>query len=78
MTRSGSTSIPELQQVLLAKNINAVLGGPIVAPWEVNELPDTTIEAILSILRTPAIQHQRAEVEHTLANWRNAHPHYRK
>lgn len=41
----GRTSDPIYGSILLAANINRRLGGAVVTPWDVDELPDEYLDA---------------------------------
>ena len=43
--KTGTIYDDIIGQVVLARMINIACGGPIVAPWEVNQLPDEWIDA---------------------------------
>lgn len=40
------TDDPRLGAILLARKINDVCGGAVVAPWDVYELPDEWLDAL--------------------------------
>lgn len=68
-----------LTNAILARRLNLALGGPFVAPWDVPELDDTTIEVALSMNeRLPGMQRGRAKVEALFAAFRAKHETYRK
>ena len=39
------TDNPYFSSILLAQKINALSGGAVIAPWDVNELPDDWLDA---------------------------------
>ena len=41
----SGTDDPLLARIILARTINSVCGGAVVAPWNVYELPDEWIDA---------------------------------
>lgn len=50
--------------ILQAQAINQVLGGLVVMPWEVEELPDEWIDALrMFAVDLPKMERQRKEVE---------------
>ncbi len=74
---TGSTTYPPLVRILQARQINAALGGPFVAPWELDELPDVEIDAILSLQQdTSMAREANARIEARKAQIRAAHPTY--
>ena len=44
--KTGTIYDDMVARVALARTINLTCGGPIVTPWNVNELPDEIIDAI--------------------------------
>lgn len=62
----------------MARKINGALGGPFVAPWEVDELPEDWIDAVLGLTdRLPKMQQGRRQVEKKLEELRKRHPNYK-
>lgn len=45
------TDDPRLSAILLARQVNELCGGAVVAPWDVNELPDEWLDALSGIGR---------------------------
>ncbi len=45
------TDDPYFAAILLARQINDLCGGGIIAPWEVNELSDEWLDALTGISR---------------------------
>jgi Zn-dependent protease with chaperone function len=75
---SGTRWAP-LSDWLIAERINKAVGGALVGPWDVKDLPDDIIEIAFGIVDTyPTISKQRAAVEKHLENWRSSHPTYKK
>lgn len=74
----GATDEPLLADALLARRINLALGGAVVGPWDVGQLPDDVIEGILSIERIGTMQAGRQKIEASMQAWRENHPNYRK
>lgn len=68
-----------MRRVLVAQRINRTLGGAFVGPWDVDDLDDGTIEAILSVgsdLETLRRAHR--QIENAFERARKRHPTYRK
>lgn len=78
LSRSRMTNEVLLKDVLLAKRINQVMGGVLVGPWDIRDLPDDTIDSILSLEQLGSYQAGRQKVESVLDHWRNSHPNYRR
>jgi hypothetical protein len=56
--------------VLLARRINHILGGAVIAPWEIDQLPDDTLTSILSIEEIGKVKAGINKVENIFATWR--------
>jgi hypothetical protein len=55
----------------VARRINSYLGGAVVAPWEISELPDDWLEAINGLtIDLPEINAGQAQVDSILSEWR--------
>jgi len=79
VARRGATQHPALRQILTAQIINRTLGGVVVRPWEVDELPDEWIDTIMALAtELPGYRKGLATVEDVLSKWRQSHPTYRK
>ena len=44
------TDNPYFMSILLAQKINNLSGGSVIAPWEVNELPDDWLDAFTEMM----------------------------
>ena len=67
-----------MADILLARKVNLALGGSFVTPWDVAELPDDWISAVLGFTdRLPTMKKGRSEVEKKLEEIRQRHPHYK-
>lgn len=65
--------------IILAKKVNTALGGAFVSPWEVEELPDSWLEAVQGLTdRLPGMQKGRKIVEKKLEEMRKRHPQYKQ
>lgn len=79
ISRSGSTTDPLISQITLARIINQALGGPFIAPWEVDDLPNDFIDTVLALeMDLPEMRKRLQTVEAKFADWRAKHPTYRK
>lgn len=56
--------------VLLARRINGLMGGVVIAPWQVDELPDVTVDAILALEKVPEVQNNLEAVKARMAELR--------
>lgn len=60
-------------EVLLARRINAVMGGMVVAPWQVGELPEAMISAILAVERIPEMAEKLGGIKDKMKGWKAEH-----
>jgi hypothetical protein len=68
-----------LRDVMLARMVNAVLGGAAVGPWDIADLDDNSLDAILAfVYDVPGAQAAMAEIEAEKARIRAEHPTYGK
>ena len=65
----------------MAQHINAVSGGPVVAPWEVRQLPERYIDAALGLNslkeRRKRLQADRNYLAQVFKSWKSQHPSYK-
>ncbi len=59
----------------MARQINQILGGAFVAPWEIDQMPDEIIDAILAVNGMREVAEGLGKVENIFAEWRNKHGH---
>lgn len=60
--RHQGTNHPLLKNILLAQRINRASGGTVIAPWEVDQLPWTWLDAFAALTDDlPAMRRARAE-----------------
>lgn len=68
-----------LAAIWLARRINEQVGGVVVAPWNVYELPGEWIDALTGMaLAVPGMADGKAKVEGALEKWRRRQPNYRQ
>lgn len=64
---------------MMARNINAVHGAPVIAAWQVDDLPDDWLDTMIAIATDmPRLNAGLAKLEAHKQAWRNSHPTYRK
>lgn len=57
-----------MRAVLLAQRINRLCGGAVIAPWEIEELPYTWLDALTGMTdELPKMKESRAEVQRVIA-----------
>jgi hypothetical protein len=61
-----------LAAIFQAKQINQMLGGPFVGPWDLDELPDEWLDVFRAVaVDLPGMREGKAKVEERLAKWRS-------
>lgn len=74
LAEGGGTSEPRLSAIWLARMINSQVGGAVVAPWDVGELPGDWLDALIGMAtEVPRMAQGKQKVESVLENWRQAH-----
>ena len=76
--RTGRTGHPMLAAVSLTRLINQQCGGPVVRPWELDELPDEWIDVFLGLNDASAVRERVERIENMFREFRRKHPTYRK
>ncbi len=79
MSKGGALNHPILEAIMLAKYTNQAHGAPVIAAWDVTQLPDEWLDAMIALTtELPQIEKGYAVVEAHLSAWRAKHPTYRK
>lgn len=79
LARGRGTSHPTLSRILIARMVNQALGGALVGPWDIDDLPDELIDAVQAlVMDMPQYRAGVQRVESVFAKWRAQHPTYRK
>lgn len=63
LAQGGKTRQGLLAAYLTARRINQAAGGAVVAPWELDDLPDEWIDAAFGLEDVQARQADRARIE---------------
>lgn len=71
IARTGATAEPLLMNVFMARRVNAILGGAVVGPWDIDQIPDDVLQSILSIERVGEVRAGLRKVEDIFGQWRN-------
>lgn len=67
-----------IARIVTARRINQTVGGLLVAPWELDELPDEWLDAFMGMGSDLAsFREGKAKVEDIFSKWRNAHKDYK-
>jgi len=75
----GTTTHPLLMQIGLARQINLASGGVVIAPWEVDELPETWLDAFrFSTEDLSKTKDARQKISSVKSAWLSKHPTYGK
>jgi len=59
----------------MARQINQILGGAVIAPWEIDQMPDEIIDAVLAVNGMREVSEGLGKVENIFAEWRSKHAH---
>ena len=71
--QSGATTHPTLSKIQLANMTNRLHGGPVIAAWEIDQLPDDWLDAmVLTGIKLPELQRGFQKLEAYKATWRNS------
>lgn len=78
LSAGEGTTDQHLASIILARKINTALGGAILSPWDVEELPDGWLDAVKALTdQLPEIRRGRRQVEKKLEEIRKRHPNYK-
>lgn len=84
-TETRVTQDEIIKTIWFAEIVNRRQGGVLVKPWEVNEMPEdwrdmymALIEAEQKVAADAKVKQSAAKMEHYHADFRRAHPSYRK
>jgi len=67
----GAAGDPLVDDVLLARQVNRILGGPFVAPWELGDLPQDLLLAVRGLaVDLPIFLAARRDAEKRADKWR--------
>ncbi len=73
LAEGGGTSEPHLAAVYLARMINQQLGGALVGPWDVEDLPEEWLDVFRGLSRDlPAMRAGKAQVAKTVEELKKA------
>lgn len=77
--QGGASTHPILSKIQVANIINRLHGGPAIGAWEIDQLPDDWIDAmVLTGTKLQALQRGLQKLETYKQAWRANHPTYRK
>lgn len=76
MAHSGATDHRMLIQVNTASLINQICGGAVIAPWEIDWLPEDWLSVFKGLDRLPEMKRLMTDVERALEKKRKEHPNY--
>ena len=66
-------------QIALASRINQASGGAVIAPWQVDDLPETWLDAFrFSVDELPSASMAMQKIRSAQNAWLASHPTYRK
>lgn len=78
LARGEGTDHPVLGRLFQAQRINQLHGGPVIAAWQVDELPDDWITSLAAYSDGYIdIQNAEKKLQKNREQWLNGHPNYR-
>jgi len=79
VTQGHGTAWEPLTELILARKVNAALGGVLVGPWDIPHMDDATLGIMTSYIDDlPAMSAGWSKVQAARAKWRDSHPTYGK
>jgi hypothetical protein len=70
IVQTGRTGNAKLKAVFIARDINRNCSGAVVAPWEIEQLPDDWLDTFLALNNDmPEMQEGQKKVEDLRAKW---------
>ena len=57
--------------IFLAKRLNQILGGAFVTPFDLAEMPETTVDEILTLEKVSEYQQDLGKIENIFETWRH-------
>ena len=74
LAKNGRTNHPLLSNIYLAQIINLQCGGAVIAPWQVDELDETTLDAFRGLVHElPTYKRAAADTENRFEKFRRQH-----
>lgn len=71
LANNQGTSNPLLKAYLIARRINTYIGGGVIAPWEVDQLPEEWLDAINGLtIELPGMAKGYQQINEYLEKWR--------
>lgn len=71
LARGKGTDEPHLSSILMAQAINRIMGGALVTPWNLNDLPDDWLDAFSALAYDlPEMRAGQSKVDAALAKLR--------
>ncbi len=76
---SGRTSNKFLARVALAQMVNRISGGAVIAPWDVDGLPEVWLDVFRALSEDmPSMAKAKGQVQKIKNAWLQRHPTYGK
>lgn len=74
MARTGRTAHPLIAAIQLARLVNLQSGGAVIAPWQIDELDDVTLDVFRGLAyELPTYQRSAQETESRFEQFRKQH-----
>ncbi len=79
MAKTGQSAHPLIKAIWLARVINQQSGGAVIAPWEVQDVPDEWLDVFKGLEQDlPEMQKVEQKKQSMFEAMRKNHPSYRK
>lgn len=79
LSQGHGTAWEPLMDVVLARKVNAALGGALVAPWELQDMDEATLQMLIAYVDDlPVMTAGWSKVQAIRSSWRSKHPTYGK
>lgn len=79
LIETGKTTNPYFAKISLARTINLLSGGAVIAPWDVDQLDEPWQDAFrVMYFEAESYRQQQAALKQAKDKWLASHPTYRK
>ncbi len=77
MAEGSAPNNEHINAINIANVINQYSGGVVIAPWEVDHIPNNWIETFLAMTNLPSMKSVVDEQKAIVEKWKRDHPTYR-
>lgn len=79
MSRKGAPEDERIHKLAVAKMVNQSLGGIVITPWEVDDLPQDWIDFFISLnTELPRMTERQLKIDKVFREFEQNHPQYGK